>query len=186
MNDDALASANLLERIGHLSRTDEKAGELNPAQWAALRYLSRANRFSRTPMALSRYLGATRGTTSQTLLALERKGYVLRQANQRDARSIEILLTDKGTATLKHDPIMTLVSSIDATLGKESKGLRANLMRLLETLVMNNGGRKFGECQTCRHFVRKGNATRPGEHYCGLLEETLSASDIEKICAEHA
>ena len=78
MSDDALAVANLLERISRLTRTEEQIGDLYPAQWAALRYLTRANRFSRTPMALTRYLGTTRGTMSQTIIALERKGYLER------------------------------------------------------------------------------------------------------------
>ena len=42
-------------------------------------FIARANRFSRTPAALADYAGSTRGTISQTLIALEQKGLV-RQA----------------------------------------------------------------------------------------------------------
>ena len=50
--------AALIERIGRLLSTDAHAGGLLPVQWEALRY--RANRFSRTPAALTAYLGLTR------------------------------------------------------------------------------------------------------------------------------
>jgi len=184
MNNDALDSANLLERIGRLSRADEKSGDLYPVQWTALRYLARANRFSRTPMALSRYLGATRGTTSQTIMALERKGYVKRRPSTRDKRSVELRLTDKAAKALAKDPIMALASSMDRTLGAEGSAFRAQLVRVLESLVEQNGGRKFGECHTCRHFMRKGSVAHPDGHYCGLLKIPLSDSDSERICVE--
>ena len=37
-----------------LIKTEEQISDLYPAQWSALRYLLRANRFSRTPMAQMR------------------------------------------------------------------------------------------------------------------------------------
>ena len=67
-------AAVMLERLARLMRVAEHDGDLNPAQWEALRYLARANRFSNSPAALTRYLGATKGTISQTLMALDRKG----------------------------------------------------------------------------------------------------------------
>ena len=67
-----------LERLTRLMRAGEHEGGLNPAQWEALRYLARANRFSRTPAALADFLGTTRGTVSQTVIALERTGHLTR------------------------------------------------------------------------------------------------------------
>jgi len=182
---DALANANLLERIGHLSRTEENVGDLYPAQWAALRYLSQANRFSRTPMALTRYLCTTRGTASQTLMALDRKGYITRKPSARDKRAIDIELTKKGRALLQTDPILHLVSMIETAIGEEGKHLRAHLSLILESLVKANDGHRFGECQTCRHFRFRGGSTKKSPHFCSLLEADLSSSDSEKICVEH-
>lgn len=69
----ALEAAHLIDRLDRLARNGEVSGDLNPAQWEALRFVSRANRFSRTPAALAEYLGSTRGTVSQTLIALEKR-----------------------------------------------------------------------------------------------------------------
>jgi DNA-binding MarR family transcriptional regulator len=77
----ALEAAYLIDRLDRLTRSGGSIAELNPAQWEALRYLSRANRFSRTPAALAGYVGSTRGTISQTLIALEQKGLASRQSS---------------------------------------------------------------------------------------------------------
>ncbi|MCE3256092.1 MAG: transcriptional regulator, MarR family, partial [Nitrobacter vulgaris] len=90
-----------------LTRSGGNIAELNPAQWEALRYLSRANRFSRTPAALAGYVGS-RGTISQTLIALEQKGLASRQSSRRDGRSVELALTRRGEAVLTGDPLRRL------------------------------------------------------------------------------
>ena len=46
MKPDALKAADLIERIARLMQAEEQKGPLNPAQWEALRYLAKANRFS--------------------------------------------------------------------------------------------------------------------------------------------
>ena len=70
--------ANLINRLGRSIHCRQFAQGLNPAQWESLRFLARANRYSRTPSALAEYLRTTKGTASQTLKSLESKGYVRR------------------------------------------------------------------------------------------------------------
>ena len=79
-----------LERLARVMRAREHEGGLNPAQWEALRYLNRANRFSNSPGALTRYLGATKGTISQTLMALERKGFIAKAERPGEKRSVSL------------------------------------------------------------------------------------------------
>lgn len=184
MADHELAIANLLERIGHLNRADEQMGDLYPAQWAALRYLGRANKFSRTPVALTHYLGTTRGTMSQTIIALEKKGYVTRTPSERDKRSIDINLTDKGIAKLEEDPIHHLAEQIHKTIGHEEENLRRYLSNLLIQLIKENNGRAFGQCYTCRHFSKNKKSESEYQFYCNLLEENLTENESKKICAE--
>lgn len=184
MTDSALAVANLLERIGHLARNEEQLGDLYPAQWAALRYLARANRFSRNPMALTRYLGTTRGTVSQTIIALERKGYVRRMPSERDKRSVDIELTPDGRGKLDDDPIRHFAEEIDDALGADTSLLRQQLERLLKRLIDINDGRSFGQCRTCRHFRKDVGDTTSTPHFCALLEAGLSEQDGEAICVE--
>src|SRR3954452_10471136 len=80
----------LVERLGNLMRTElRKSGSdesLQPVQLQALIYLSKANRYSNTPQALAEYLGLTKGTVSQTLLLLDRRGLIERFEDDIDRR----------------------------------------------------------------------------------------------------
>jgi DNA-binding MarR family transcriptional regulator len=170
-NAPALRAAHLIERLGRLLRAGDHAAGLNPAQAEALRYLARANRFSRTPAALAEYLGSTRGTVSQTLMSLEAKGLIERQANARDGRSVVFALTKAGSDFLVASPAHGLATATDHL----EAGLRA--------LVASRGGRAFGACHTCRHFRRDHHAGA-APHHCALLDEALSETDQALICAE--
>lgn len=179
----ALRAAHLMERLGRLLRAGDHATGLNPAQAEALRYISRANRFSRTPAALADYLGSTRGTVSQTLLSLEAKGLIERQANARDGRSVLLALTKSGLKFLDVDPVRALAKTIDAT-GADAR-LADDLEAGLRAAIAERGGRAFGACHTCRHFRRdQRNGASP--HHCALLDEPLSAADATAICLEQS
>ena len=132
MPDDITA---LLERLARMLLTDGHSGGLKPAQWEALRYLARANRFSRTPGALASYLGSTKGTVSQTLMALERGGLVVKGTNPGDGRSVRVDLTPEALDRLTDDPIELLdraVVALPAAIRAElDQGLRALIAKRL-------------------------------------------------------
>jgi len=180
----ALEAARLIDRIERLARGGVPVHGLNPAQWEALRYLSRANRFSRTPAGLAAYLGSTRGTVSQTLIALEQKGFVARQVNGRDRRSVALGLTAEGREALGADPLLGIARDIAATLGEDAGTVAGMLRRALGATIRRNGGRPFGLCRTCRHFRRDAGPSLGGPHFCALLKEPLSEADEGEICFE--
>ena len=66
----------LIERIAALIRSEERkkctAVGLQTVHLQALNYLSRCNKYSDTPAALTNYLGMTKGTVSQSLSLLEK------------------------------------------------------------------------------------------------------------------
>jgi DNA-binding MarR family transcriptional regulator len=177
--------SDLLERIGRLLRGARHRTEaLNPAQWEALHYLGKANRYSRTPTALTRYLGSTKGTVSQTVIALERKGLVRRSDDPRDRRGVRLGLTARGRANLQRDPILELLDGVDPELLSR---LENDLASLLVFLQRSNRHRPFGQCGTCRFFQREmGDPAAEGPHRCGLTLEPLTEAESRQICAEHA
>lgn len=179
----ALDAAHLIDRLERLARSGVPVRGLNPAQWEALRYLTRANRFSRTPAALADYLGSTRGTVSQTLIALEQKGFVARAPSRRDRRSVELALTPTGVAALAEDPLRALAADIGAAAGSDPAALAETLRAVLRAAVARNGGRAFGVCRTCRHFRHAADPARE-PHRCALLDEPLSEEDSSAICVE--
>ena len=115
----ARETAELLLLVGRLVQADGYDGELSPAQWMALRYLARANRFSRTPSAFAEFQATTRGTASQAIKALEAGGYLVRQRSKADRRSVSLRLTNKGNKALARDPFEVLVRAVDALDAKE-------------------------------------------------------------------
>lgn len=179
---DAMEVAHLIDRLERLARSG--TSDLNPAQWEALRFLGRANRFSRTPAALADYLASTRGTVSQTLIALEQKGYVERRPSARDGRSIDVHLTRDGEETLKQDPLIGLARGIELAAGKRITSLVDVLRNTLRAAIARNDGKAFGVCSSCKHFRRNASGASASPHRCALLNEPLSATDSDAICAE--
>jgi DNA-binding MarR family transcriptional regulator len=175
-----------LERLARLMRAREHDDGLNPAQWEALRFLSRANRFSNSPSALTRYLGATKGTVSQTLIALERKGYITRALRDGARTSISLAFTEKGQAALARDPWADLGRAAEGLGGKTKRRLHRGLAELLGQELQRAGLASFGICSTCRFFRERGRSEdAKGPHLCMLFEEALSEDDTARICREH-
>ena len=176
-----------IERIGRLMRAREGEAGLNPAQWEALRYLGRANRFSRWPSAVAEFLAATKGTVSQTLIALESKGYVSKSVSKTDRRSALIEVTDAGWDLLERDDPMAHLLSALADLPPLHATLMAQaLSRVLGAMLERNNRRVFAVCMSCRNFVRdvRVDRTEPA-HQCRRFDAPLATAEAELICVEH-
>src|SRR2546430_14682223 len=105
----ARETAELLLLVGRLVQADGYDGELSPAQWMALRFLARANSFSRTPSAFAEFQATTRGTASQAIKALEAGGDLVRPRSPADGRSVTLPFTDKRNEVGARDPLEGLV-----------------------------------------------------------------------------
>ncbi|MEM9634101.1 MAG: winged helix DNA-binding protein [Pseudomonadota bacterium] len=169
----------LIDRLTRLNAAEEWNGPLNPSQFAALSYLSRANRFSRAPSHVADYLATTRGTASQTLKALARKDLIAETRSDTDKRSIRYDITSEGSDVLKTS---TGLSEVIDSLGLETSETLANSLKtLVLAMLQHRGGRSFGICNTCKHHQTSGTGG-----YCQLLEVSLSGNDAVQICHEHA
>ena len=176
----------LIDRLARLMRAADHYGGLNPAQWEALRYLSRCNRFSNSPGALTRYLSATKGTVSQTVIALERKGLIEKSPRPEERRSVSLQLTAAGQRKLQTDPRLKTLESVAAMSGKSLRRLTKGLSELLDSELRRGYGATFGVCRTCRFFREKGaEDKKEGPHFCLLLNVPLSKQDSRTICVEH-
>ncbi|HET7650516.1 MAG TPA: MarR family winged helix-turn-helix transcriptional regulator [Gammaproteobacteria bacterium] len=186
MTNHHLQLQDLVNRLGNRMRTEVRQGHgterLQPVHMQALNYLQQCNRYSNTPLALTEYLGLTKGTVSQSLLLLHRKGLIERSSDPVDNRVVRLRLSAKGEKLLKQQ---NAASEWKATTKINNKKLEstANVLgELLQALQVSHGARTFGSCTTCRYF--KGKNGSPSR--CGLTGERLYRSDIGKICREHA
>ncbi len=175
---DEIDILDMIERLARLAHAQSWGADLNPAQRAALSYLARANRFSRTPSVVANYLDATRGTVSQTLKALARKGLIAETRSDTDRRSIRYDITPAGEDALAGTPDIAL--AISALSGAEKTGLKQGLQAALAMALSQRGSRGFGICKTCRHHDTSG-----ANPYCSLLQVALTSAEAEEMCGEH-
>lgn len=178
-----IAIFEVIERMSALIRSEErkKCTELGlqPVHFQVLDYLSRCNRFSDSPAALTNYLGMTRGTVSQTLQLLEKKGYIKKATDSNDRRMVHLSLLEEGESMLTEARSTDLFREASTLLGKDTDAEMVFSQTLL-ALQKAHKSHTFGLCRTCKYFTRE-----TGGFVCGLTKESLSQSDSEKICQEH-
>jgi DNA-binding MarR family transcriptional regulator len=176
----------LIERMSALLRSEErkKCTELGlqPVHLQVLDYLSRCNRYSDTPAALTNYLGMTRGTVSQTVLLLMKKGFIDKTVDDHDRRMIHLSLLTEGEAILKKARSSELFNRA-SSIFKENNLAQHNdiFANALTSLQKANKSQSFGLCKTCHYFTESSTG-----FMCGLTKESLSQTDSEKICQEHS
>ena len=174
----------LIERMSALIRSEERRRctelGLQPVHLQVMDYLSRCNRYSDTPAALANYLGMTRGTVSQTILLLEKKGYLKKTADQNDKRMVHLSLLAEGDALMNKASPADLYSQASAIFN-ENINQENVFINALNALQKANKSQSFGLCKTCKYFTE----TSVG-FVCDLTKEQLSQGDSEKICQEHS
>jgi DNA-binding MarR family transcriptional regulator len=182
----ARETAELLVQVGRLVQAEGYDGELSPAQWMALRFFARANRFSRNPSALAEFQATTRGTATQTIKLLEARGYLVREPSKADRRSIRLRLTSEGKKALARDPFEVLVRAVDLLDAKERTAMRRVLHQVLSTIATSGAHRQIGVCQDCTHFgteVRcNPQSTASSGVECLLLGVSVQPEEVGLLC----
>lgn len=172
--------AYLLDRLGRAVHNLQFTDGLNPAQWGALRFISRAKPATCKPSALADYLCTTKGTISQTLKSLEIKGYIRKIAETKDRRVVRLKLTDAGRLILTRDPLWHLEAAA-AEMSDEITTATRVLSQYVKKLQGECGFKPFGVCPECGHF--SGNICgQEGVPRCGLTGEPIAAREVEQIC----
>ncbi len=179
----ARAITELVVQLGRIAHGSGYTEGLTPAQWSALRYLSRANRFSRTVSAFAEFHATTRGTASQTVKGLVARGYLRRTRSRHDGRSASLEVTDNGRTILARDPCEDLVRAAGALPAGARSHLATGLERLLGHLVQGHRKRPFGVCTSCAHLEteRCWREGKPGFE-CAFFGELLEETELSQIC----
>ncbi|MGJ0491262.1 MarR family winged helix-turn-helix transcriptional regulator [Methylobacter sp.] len=175
----------LIERMAALIRSEERKRctelGLQPVHLQVLDYLSRCNRYSDTPAAVTSYLGMTRGTVSQTLLLLVKKGFIKKTSDANDRRMVHLDLLPEGEAILKQARPSELFNQASSILRAIDFSNHEDVfVKALSALQKANKSQSFGLCKTCKYFTNT-----PEGYKCDLTKGPLSQSDSEKICQEH-
>jgi MarR family transcriptional regulator, negative regulator of the multidrug operon emrRAB len=181
----ARESIELLEQVARILWFEGTKHGLRDREWMALRFLSRANRFSRTPSALASYVGTTRGTASFIIGELERLGYLERKRSAQDKRSVMLSVTQQGKKFLLRDPVNVLVEAI-AVLEDEAKvSFRDALRHVLDQSDAAEQRHHTDVCKRCI-FLREDRTTTDNrttaEFSCRLFRAPIAEAEIDLLC----
>ncbi len=176
--------ADLVTQLGRYAYGEASAaGGLTPAQWTALRYFSRANRFSRTVSAFAEFHATTRGTASQTVKGLVEEGYLERTPCPLDGRSSRLDVTPKTVGILADDPFHRLTRVADSLSATARHTVTKALDRMLGQLAHELRKPAFGICTQCRHLCGDRCYLQGQPAYrCTFLNEPVAESEIEQLC----
>ena len=183
MDKNPLVLLELVERLGNLMRTElRKAGSdesLQPVHLHALIFVSKANRYSNTPQALADYLGLTKGTVSQTLLLLDRRGLIERFEDDIDRRVVRLRLSNAGEQLLaESQPALAWQNATRNISPNRIRNATSALREALVTLQQDNEGTVFGVCSNCAHCQKLSQRI----YRCGQMGDRLSGPETRKLC----
>lgn len=175
----------LISRLANLMRSEfRRVGSdegLQPVHVQALLFLEQANRFSNTPQALAEYLGLTKGTVSQSLLLLDRRGLIERYQDEIDRRVVRLRLSTLGEAFLNESNPSGLWHMATRDISANRVRYSVSVLRAaLYELQGFTGGPAFGVCNTCVYCQRKSQRI----HHCTWFGERLSGPETRKICRD--
>lgn len=143
-----LALAEVISQIVRLTSGPSFAQGLNPAQWAALRYLGGSPPGLRTVAAFSRYHGTSKGTASQTIAALTRKGLLSREVDEGDRRFVRFHPTAEAEALMCHDPIGLVADAVSCLSEDEHRRLAQLMEKVMRAALARRGPPRDEEALT--------------------------------------
>jgi DNA-binding MarR family transcriptional regulator len=181
----ARESIELLEQVARILWFEGAKHGLRDREWMALRFLFRANRFSRTPSALASYIGTTRGTASFIIGELERLGYLERKRSAQDKRSVMLSVTQQGKKFLVRDPVNVLVEAITVLEDEAKVSFRDALRHVLDQSDAAEQRHHTDVCKRCI-FLREDRSTTDSrttaEFSCRLFRAPIAEAEVDLLC----
>jgi DNA-binding MarR family transcriptional regulator len=180
----------LLVQAARFFHYEDNRPGLRDREWMVLRFLSRANRFSRTPSAVATFIGTTRATATQILKILEAKSYLARRTSRQDRRSVTLAVTSQGERLLtQRDPLNGLLNAIAALVPEECLRLRDSLGKILNQIDAADHWPSAGVCRNCMFLAEAGaRRTLTGRArtstglQCRLHRAPIAADEVELLC----
>ncbi len=178
-----------LEQLATLVRAQswrqDGTPSLPPTQSAVLRMLDGAAVPLRATQIAER-LGISAASLSDSLKALDAKGWLIRTADPADKRASLLEVTEAGReiVTRLNDPQQGIAALING-LNEQDVGA---LLRVTQLLVheAQQKGLATGPrtCLGCR-FFRPGEGNQPGKpHFCAFVQQPFGDSELRVDCAE--
>ncbi|MGH6845589.1 MAG: MarR family winged helix-turn-helix transcriptional regulator [Methylocella sp.] len=177
-----------LERLASVMRADVRRSAaprgLNPAQDAILRQLL-ARPAGMRVSALAAHLGVRQPSITDSVIALERKGLVSRQADPADARAAIVKVTPE-TRAQPAAAVPALVAAALADLSEaEQASLLVTLIKLIRSLQLRHAIPPQRLCVSCKYFRPNVHPEPEASHHCTFVDAPFGDRALRLDCAEH-
>jgi DNA-binding MarR family transcriptional regulator len=176
-----------LERIAQAFRVllwnESKTNTLSPIQIQILIFLLHHEKSMGKVSYLADEFNLSKPTISDAVKSLEEKQLIGRKTEDADARSQIIFLTRKGKTTATQSAMFgqQLEKPIAQLSASEKEKLLIQLLGIIRHLNKAGIITLQRMCFTCTHYEQKGDA-----HFCRLLNQRLSNTELRIDCPEHA
>ena len=180
-----------LSRIATVLRIDEwnraKAAGLNPTQLAILTLLEGRGGVGLGVREIAAYLGVSQPTATDSINALERKGYLAKAPGESDRRTVRIVLTAQGSATLRTADIGEGLAgqAVGALDGGEQEDLLLSLVRMIRHLQETDAIPVQRMCVSCRHFAPFAHPDAARPHHCHFVDAAFGQRELRIDCRDH-
>jgi hypothetical protein len=134
---------------------------------------------------LAGHLGVRQPTVTGSVIALERKGLVRRQADPADARATIVKVTPEAVA----QPAAAVPSLAAAALADLSEAEQASLLKtlikLIRSLQLRHAIPPQRICVTCKYFRPNVHPEAAEPHHCAFVDAPFGNRALRLDCAEH-
>lgn len=179
-----------LERIATALKSDDwvraQTVGLNPTQLAILRALdTRDGGMGVKELAL--LLGVSQPTTTDSILALERKTLVEKRGDPADGRAVRVVITGAGRDAVRSgDAAPGAVARATAALEDEDQEqLLVQLISVIRQLQEQGSIPIQRMCVSCRHFRPYAHSDAARPHHCNFVDAAFSQQDLRIDCRDH-
>ncbi|MCC7365593.1 MAG: MarR family transcriptional regulator [Dehalococcoidia bacterium] len=132
---------------------------------------------------LARELGISQPTVTDSLRALERKGFIAREKQHADARLVSVVLTPDGEQLCGQLAAgdRELIAAAASLHPPAQEALLEHTLALIARLVGLGYINVARTCLTCRFYEQADG----GIHRCRLLDTALGPAELRVNCPEH-
>jgi DNA-binding MarR family transcriptional regulator len=177
-----------LERVSQAFRVllwnESKEFSLSPIQVQVIIFLLHHSREKRKVSYLSAEFNMTKATISDTIKTLDEKSLIKKEYEPHDTRSYIIHLTKKGKEIAEKTSLFSkqIQVPIDNLNSADKTNLLLSLLDIIRHLNKSGVITIQRMCFTCHFYQSKNNGQ---EHFCGLLNQKLTDSELRIDCTEH-
>lgn len=179
-----------LSRVAMAMRADDwsraKTSGLNPTQLAILELLE-GRKDGLGVKEIAANLGVSQPTATDSIAALERKGFVEKRSAGADKRGVNVGITPEGLSTLQagNKSKSSGEQSVDALAEYEQEDLLITLVKMITHLQEIDAIPIQRMCASCRYFAPFAHSDAAKPHHCNFVDAAFGQRDIRIDCREH-